>query len=166
LAKRTLLAQILAGIVAAWIGSATAAGPVRPLTTTCIERAAERYGVHIDVLLAILMVEGGTVGQNSRANSNGSYDIGPFQINSMHRKELQNIGVDEDTLRNNGCVNAMVAARHLMRTVTPQMLAGIRTQEDYLRVIANYHSATPKYNQIYADKLLKAFNKLYASDQQ
>lgn len=117
-------------------------------------------------LLAILMVEGGTVGKNSRANSNGSYDIGPFQINSMHRKELRSIGVDEDTLRNNGCVNAMVAARHLMRTVTPQMLAGIRTQEDYLRVIANYHSATPKYNQIYADKLLKAFNKLYASDQQ
>lgn len=149
-----------------WIGGASAADPVRPLTTKCIERASARYGVHVDILLAILMVEGGTVGKNSRPNSNGSYDIGPFQINSMHRRELLSVGVDEDTLRNDGCVNAMVAARHLVRTVTPEMLAGVRTQEDYLRVIANYHSATPKYNQIYAEKLLRAFNKLYASEQQ
>lgn len=163
--KSTLLARLCACFVL-WIGGASAADPVRPLTTKCIERASARYGVHVDILLAILMVEGGTVGKNSRPNSNGSYDIGPFQINSMHRRELLSVGVDEDTLRNDGCVNAMVAARHLVRTVTPEMLAGVRTQEDYLRVIANYHSATPKYNQIYAEKLLRAFNKLYASEQQ
>lgn len=111
------------------------------------------------------MVEGGTVGRDSRANSNGTYDIGLFQINSMHRKELASIGVDEQRLRNDGCVNAMVAARHLKSVITPSILANVRTQDDYLRMIANYHSATPRFNKIYADKLLKAFTKLYASDQ-
>jgi hypothetical protein len=143
-----------------------AADRIRPLTTGCIERASAKYGIHIDILLAILLVEGGTVGKDSKANNNGTYDIGPFQINSMHRKELASVGVDEQRLRNDGCVNAMVAARHLRRTITPEMLKGVRTQEDYLRVIANYHSATPKYNKIYADKLLNAFSKLYSSDQQ
>ena len=82
----------------------------------------------------------------------------------MHRKELASIGIDEQKLRNDGCVNAMVAARHLKKVITPKMLSNIRTQDDYLRMIANYHSATPKYNKIYADKLLNAFTKLYASD--
>lgn len=166
MANKTLRACLIACVAALWVGSSLAADRIRPLTTKCIERASARYGVHTDVLFAILMVEGGTVGKDSKANNNGTYDIGPFQINSMHRKELSRIGVDEKTLRNDGCINAMVAARHLKRVITPEVLEGIRTEDDYLSALANYHSATPKYNKIYADKLLKAFNKLYASDQQ
>lgn len=164
--NKSLRACLIASVAALWVGSSFAADRIRPLTTQCIERASAQYGIHTDVLFAILLVEGGTVGKDSKANNNGTYDIGPFQINSMHRQELASIGVDEHRLRNDGCVNAMVAARHLKRTITPEMLKGVRTQEDYLSVLANYHSATPKYNKIYADKLLKAFSRLYSSDQQ
>lgn len=166
MANKSLRACLIASVAALWVGSSFAADRIRPLTTQCIERASAQFGIHTDVLFAILLVEGGTVGKDSKANNNGTYDIGPFQINSMHRKELASIGVDEQRLRNDGCVNAMVAARHLKRTITPEMLEGVRTQEDYLSVLANYHSATPKYNKIYADKLLKAFSRLYSSDQQ
>lgn len=165
MAKYPLRACLIACVAALWVGSAIGADRIRPLSTQCIQRASAQYGIHTDILFAILMVEGGTVGRDSRANSNGTYDIGLFQINSMHRKELASIGIDERELRNDGCVNAMVAARHLKKVITPKMLSNVRTQDDYLRMIANYHSATPKYNKIYADKLLNAFTKLYASDQ-
>lgn len=165
MANKSLRASLIASVAALWVCSSFAVDRIRPLTTQCIVRASAQYGIHTDVLFAILLVEGGTVGKDSKANNNGTYDIGPFQINSMHRKELASIGVDEERLRNDGCVNAMVAARHLKRTITPEMLEGVRTQEDYLSVLANYHSATPKYNKIYADKLLKAFSRLYSSDQ-
>jgi hypothetical protein len=131
-----------------------------------MQQTAKLYGIHVDVLYAILMVEGGTVGRDNKGNSNGTYDIGPFQINSMHRSAIAALGISEERLRNDGCVNAQVAAWHLKRTLTPEVLAGIHSKDDYLRAIALYHSATPKYNEIYAGKLLKAFDRIYASDKQ
>lgn len=172
------LASLLAGMsLTAMAGSALAASQtasahakqvashVTPLTAQCIQRQAKRNGIHEDILFAILMVEGGTVGRDSKANGNGTYDIGPFQINSMHRDKVAQLGVSEEQLRNNGCINAAVAAWHLRRVLTPDVVANIRTEDDYLRAIALYHSATPKFNIIYAEKLRKAFNRLYASDQ-
>lgn len=136
--------------------------PISPLTYQCILEVSQRYGIHTDVLLAILIVEGGTVGQNNRGNSNGSYDIGPFQINSIHLPELRRRGVSEAQLRNNGCVNAHVAAWHLQRVVmVPEVLRTIHDEESYLRALARYHSATPVHNQRYAELLRKAFKRLY-----
>lgn len=89
-----------------------------PLTATCLSEVAAAYQVHPDILLAILLVEGGTVGQVSRMNSNGTYDIGPFQINSTHRSALAAMHISEDELRNNGCTNAAVAGWLLRRAVS------------------------------------------------
>jgi hypothetical protein len=149
-----------------WSVGANAADHVRPLTAQCLKETGQSYGIHTDVLLAFLYVEGGTVGQNSKSNSNGTYDIGLFQINSMHRKAIAALGISEDRLRNDGCVNAKVAAWHLKNTLTPEVLAGIHNEDDYLHALALYHSATPKYNQIYAEKLRRAFQRIYASEQQ
>lgn len=138
--------------------------PIRPLTAECLQGAAQRHGVHTDVLLAILMVEGGTVGKNSRGNNNGSYDIGPFQINSIHRGTLKRMGVSEEALRNNGCLNAEVAAWHIRRTLSPEVLSRVHDEDSYLRAIARYHSVTPAKNRIYADKLREAFADLYMQE--
>lgn len=140
-----------------------AASNLRALTSQCITQAAQRFQLHPDILYAILMVEGGTVGKDSKANKNGSYDIGLFQLNSIHRDTFKALGVSEELLRNDGCVNATAAAWHLHRTLTPEVVSKIQTEDDYLRAIALYHSATPQYNIIYAEKLRKAFSKLYAS---
>ncbi|CAM5353604.1 hypothetical protein SSTU70S_05484 [Stutzerimonas stutzeri] len=135
-----------------------------PLTGECLKQVADTYSVHYDVLLAILLVEGGTVGQNSRANQNGTYDIGPFQINSMHRETLAQMGISEQALRNNGCVNAAVAAWHLRRTLTDKVMQGVVDEDSYLRAIARYHSATPEYNERYAGKLRAAFSYIYSQE--
>lgn len=157
-----VLAALLMAHIPSKASEATSNQQLTPLTAECLTYVAQAYDVHPDVLLAILMVEGGTVGQNSRKNKNGTYDIGLFQINSMHRETLYQMGISEDELRNDGCLNAAVAAWHLRRTLTDEVLAGVTDSESYLQAIARYHSATPKYNEIYADRLRSAFGRLYS----
>ncbi|MDU4254424.1 lytic transglycosylase domain-containing protein [Pseudomonas sp.] len=146
--------------------SAFAKLPVKPLTTECLQRVSQSYQIHPDVLLALMIVEGGTVGQNSRANDNGSYDIGLFQINTIHRAALAALGVTEESLRNDGCINAAVAGWHLRRVLTPEVMAGVTDEDSYLRAIARYHSTTPEFNEIYANKLRAAFQYLYQHSEQ
>ncbi|MDH0960913.1 lytic transglycosylase [Pseudomonas sp. o96-267] len=147
------------------IGSASDEA-LTPLTPECLASAAERYELHPDILLAILIVEGGTVGQNNRGNANGSYDIGPFQLNTIHLPTLAKFNITETELRNDGCLNAAVAAWHLRRVLTPQVLSNVTDDESYLRALALYHSATPEYNEIYAGKLRAAFTYLYDNEAQ
>lgn len=139
------------------------AEPISPVTAQCLVDVSNQSGIHTDVLLAILMVEGGTVGKDNNGNTNGTYDIGPFQINSMHLPRLKHMGISETKLRNNGCVNATVAAVILRESIPDNVMASIKTPEDYLRAIARYHSKTPKYNERYAKLLHTAFERLYAS---
>lgn len=139
---------------------------IQPLTSECLKTVSRDYEIHPDVLLALLIVEGGTVGKNSRANNNGSYDIGLFQINTIHRDALKALGVSEESLRNDGCLNAAVASWHLRRVLTPEVLATVTDDESYLRAIARYHSATPEFNEIYANKLRNAFAYLYQHSEQ
>lgn len=135
-----------------------------PLTNECLVQISKEYQVHPDIMLAILFVEGGTVGENSRANQNGSYDIGLFQINSMHLSTLKKFGITEEQLRNDGCTNARVAAWHLSSVVPKASLAKADDEDAYLSALARYHSVTPKFNAIYAKQLKKAFNYLYAAE--
>lgn len=141
------------------------ASELKPMTPQCLAEAAHSYEIHPDILFAIAIVEGGTVGQNSRKNSNNSYDIGFFQINTIHLDTLSALDVSESELRNDGCLNAAVAAWHLKRTLTPEVLATIVDEDSYLRAIARYHSATPDKNEIYARKLKAAFTYLYQHDE-
>ena len=152
--------------VAALLGASdVVAVPVTPLTTECIVEVSNKYSIHPDILFAVLMVEGGTVGKNSKSNDNGTYDIGPFQINSIHLPSLKERGISETQLRNNGCVNAHVAGWHLRRVIMKaSVLETITDSKSYLRAIARYHSATPAYNQRYANLLEGAFKRLYASN--
>lgn len=152
------LACGLAACIPLW---ADASSSHKPLTPQCLRDAAEAQQIHPDIMFAILMVEGGTVGSNSAPNQNGTYDIGLFQINSMHRRTIESMGVTEDMLRNDGCINAAVAAWHLRKVLPLDKEAQITTDDEYLRAIATYHSATPRYNRIYADKLRKAFEYMY-----
>ena len=56
---------------------------VGPATIPCVITAAVRHGVPANVLLALASLEGGKNGQLVR-NTNGSYDVGHFQINTIH----------------------------------------------------------------------------------
>lgn len=160
---KSLLVWLAAGLIATQgsaMASTLAAHRSNPLTLDCLRQVSAQYAIHPAILLAILMVEGGTVGRSSNPNRNGTYDIGPFQINSIHLPELARLGVSEAGLRNDGCLNAAVAARHLRRVLTPNVLDQIQDEESYMRALALYHSASPDKNAAYAAKLRAAFFEL------
>lgn len=138
-------------------------GVLRPLTSTCLQESAMRHGVLVLEMLMLLYSEQGTTGKNT-GNTNSTYDIGLFQINSIHLDEIaRTFGFTETRLRNDGCANAEVAAWHLNRVAPAERLARVQSEDEYFSVLANYHSFTPRYNARYAGMLKNAFYKLQGS---
>lgn len=124
--------------------------PITDATSECIVFAANRYQVNPAVILSILRVEGGKTGRVSY-NSNGTYDIGLMQINSIHLKELAKTGISFQQLKNNGCLNVAIGAYYIKKAE----LSGSKSRNGWNN-IANYHSRTEVYNNRYAYKIAKA----------
>ena len=61
------------------------------LLAACLMLAAQTYSVPPAVLVGIHQVEGGKVGQAVGPNDNGSYDLGPMQINTIWIPELAQV---------------------------------------------------------------------------
>ncbi len=126
------------------------------VVASCMVLASQMYNVPPAILLGILQVEGGRVGQEVR-NTNGSYDLGPMQINTVWVPELAKAwNVDPKTaktwIRDDACTNIHVSAwilkNHYRRT------------RDYKQAIAHYHSRTPKYGSVYQGKVLQAMEQV------
>lgn len=117
----------------------------------CIQRAAAHYRAHPDLVRAVLRVEGGKVGQVSY-NKNGSFDMGPMQINSVHLPELAKYGITQALLTNDECLNIHIGTYYLQKNVisTPSFWTGI----------GNYHSATPEHNIRYQYRVWTMLNRV------
>lgn len=121
----------------------------------CLMLAANTYKVPPAVMVGIMHVEGGRVGQQS-LNSNGSYDLGPMQVNTVWMPQLaRQWRVDQATarrwVRDNGCVNIHVAAWILKQKIN---------EAGYLYGgIARYHSATPGRGHAYAGKVIAVMER-------
>lgn len=118
----------------------------------CLMLAAQTYSVPPAVLVGIHQVEGGRPGQAVK-NTNGTYDLGPMQINTIWIPELADKwGVSNNTalqwVKNDPCTNMGVAAwilrGHMDRT------GNLST------AIAHYHSKTPKFGGPYKGKVISA----------
>lgn len=121
----------------------------------CIFAAAQTYGVPPSVILGILHVEGGRIGQ-AVVNTNASYDLGPMQINTIWLPELaSHWRVSEKTalrmVRDDACVNIGVGA-WILRSKMDQT-------GSFYKGIAWYHSATPHLGSKYRDKVVNAMKK-------
>src|SRR5690348_320103 len=121
----------------------------------CLLLAAQTYGVPPAVLVGIYQVEGGQVGQEVGPNDNGSYDLGPMQINTIWLPDLAgHWGVSVDTARrwvkDDPCTNVGVAAwilsTHLSET------------GDLAQAIAHYHSRTPIHGNAYKQKVVASMS--------
>lgn len=112
-----------------------------PATAACMQRAAAGFKVPELPLWILLDVERGTVGKVS-GNKNGSYDIGPMQINSSWLGRLAKLGVTEDQLLNDLCTNIFVGAWVFAHEYK-------RFNGDMGRAMAHYHSPTPVHQQRY-----------------
>ena len=84
---------------------------VGPADIPCVIQAAMRQGVPANVLLALASVEGGKNGQFVR-NTNGTDDLGHFQINTMHFDTQSGVfrHVSKTDAAWRGCYNAELAA--------------------------------------------------------
>ncbi|GJL85729.1 MAG: hypothetical protein DHS20C02_15040 [Micavibrio sp.] len=116
----------------------------------CLMLASHTYSVPPAVLVGIYKAEGGAIGQEV-GNSNGSYDLGPMQINTIWMPDLANRwGVNEKTarkwVRDDACTNVGVAA---------WILRGHLDETGSLsQAIGNYHSRTPHHNKKYKSRVL------------
>lgn len=117
----------------------------------CIMSVSQYHGVPPAVVYAIRQQEGGQVGKISR-NKNGSYDIGPMQINNrawlddlserwgMPKSQVEQIILHKE------CANIEAAT---------WILAGrVRMTGDLWKGVAAYHSFTPKYSGPYLEKVV------------
>lgn len=126
------------------------------IIAACIFLASQTYGLPTPVLISIYEVEGGAVGQEVGPNQNGSYDIGPMQINTVWLPTLaQEWGVNQETarrwLREDPCVNIDTAAwilrSHLDET------------GDLSQAISHYHSRTPQFGLPYRQRVTSALKR-------
>jgi soluble lytic murein transglycosylase-like protein len=134
--------------------------PLTPVTSACIVAASNHYQVQPALLLSVLKVESGQVGKVSR-NDNGTVDIGPMQVNSIHLPELEKFGILFEQLKNDGCLNVHVGAYYIKKAELAQTGGAVQTSaKEFWKGVGNYHSKTPQYNTRYAAKVAAAVNAL------
>lgn len=123
------------------------------IIAACLMLAAQTYSVPPAVLVGIYQVEGGKPGQAVGPNGNGSYDLGPMQINTLWVPELADKwGVTNNTalkwVKDDPCTNMGVAAWILRNHMDE---TGNLSQ-----AIAHYHSRTPRYGYAYKGRVVTA----------
>jgi len=123
------------------------------ILAACLMLAAQTYSVPPAVLVGIHQVEGGKVGQAVGPNVNGSYDLGPMQINTLWIPLLADKwGVSEDSayrwVKDDPCTNMGVSA-WILRT-------HMNETGSLAKAIAHYHSRTPEHGYPYKGKVVSA----------
>lgn len=120
------------------------------ILAACLMLASQTYSVPPAVLVGIYKAEGGKIGQEV-SNTNGSYDLGPMQINTIWLPELaKNWGVSESTarkwVRDDACTNVGVSAwilrQHLDET------------KSLSKAISYYNSRTPHIGKRYKKRVI------------
>lgn len=122
---------------------------IKPLTEYCISQTAKRFSLPEILLKSILDVEAGKIGE-LRINKNGTFDIGPMQINSSWLNKFTGYVSKEDILYN-GCTNIQVGAWILRYNIDKT--------GDLWRGIGNYHSNTKEKHEAYINKIYVAMRK-------
>lgn len=112
----------------------------------CSIAAAQRFGLPPSVMLAVAQIEGGRPGQAVR-NTNGTYDLGPMQLNTAWLATLRPYGVDPRWALAGGCYPYQLAAWRIRGHL-------VRDGGDYWTRVANYHSRTPAQNRPYRAQVI------------
>lgn len=120
------------------------------ILAACLMLASQTYAVPPAVLVGIYKAEGGKIGQEV-PNENGTYDLGPMQINTVWMPELaEKWGVSEATaqkwVRDDACTNVGVAAWILR--------SHLNDTGSLSKAIAHYHSKTPIHGNKYKGRVI------------
>jgi len=87
---------------------------VQPVTIECVAEVSRRYQIPVALLGGVLTQERGRLGQSS-PNKNGTWDMGPMQVNSSWLKFFAPYGVTEHRLKHDGCANRRRHYNHPLR---------------------------------------------------
>lgn len=122
----------------------------------CMLMASHYYSVPLPILQAVHAVEGGKVGQQVGPNNNGTYDLGPMQINTLWLPMLaEHWGTSRQQakrwVRDDACTNTHVAAWILKKN---HLDSG-----NWYQAIKRYHSATPGIGDRYARKVIRILDQ-------
>ncbi len=126
------------------------------ILAACLILAAQTYNVPPAVLIGIHQVEGGKVGQSVGPNVNGTYDLGPMQINTIWVPQLAAYwGVSQQTahkwIRDDACTNLGVSAWILR--------SHLNNTNSLSKAIAHYHSKTPSIGYAYKKRVISAMQR-------
>lgn len=131
-----------------------------PLTAACLLQAASVQSVPPAILLGLLNTEGGKIGMQS-PNKNGSFDLGPMQINDRVWVPVlakMHFGGDKAAarvaLRDHGCYNMHVGA-----WIYRQYLD--EANGNYAEAVGFYNSHTPDKKRAYQMRFAKKFKELF-----
>lgn len=125
------------------------------IIAACIMLAAQNHTVPPAVLIGIYKAEGGKIGQQVE-NTNGSFDLGPMQINTIWLPELAdkwgtNIETAHQRIRDDACTNIDIAA---------WILRGhLNETKNLAQAIQHYHSRTPKFGTKYKKRVIDLMKK-------
>ncbi len=135
---RVLRVAVLVSMLATPCVGRTAEAPVAMMPVdACIAVAADAFGIDALPLKILHRTEAGREGL-AQANDDGSVDLGPMQINSVHLGEFARFGIDYEDLRDNrGCANVLAAAYLFKRHLVAE-------RGDVAMAIADYHSRNPR----------------------
>ena len=125
--------------------------PMRPLTADCVLDAARASGMPAAALFAILATEGGRMGEALR-NKNGTWDLGCFQVNTVHLKDLAAMGISARAVLCDGRANAHAAAWLLRKEY--------RRTGNLWQAIGAYHSRTPHRRDAYIRRVKNNMERL------
>lgn len=125
-----------------------------PLTMACLLEASSFYDIDSRVFEAIRIAEGGKVGHVVR-NTDGTYDLGPFQINTRWLRIFRSAHhpMDPVQIAQNGCVNAYVAAYILRRNMD-------EGHENLWVAVGHYHSHNPREARKYRLRVYRILRRL------
>lgn len=123
----------------------------------CVDDAAARFRVPPSLIRAILAVEGGRTGAVA-TNRNGSFDIGPMQINSIWLPEIEKRGGSLELILHHRCANVHFGTWLLARELAGADPATL-DRTTFWRAVGNYHSRTPELNRRYAERVWAAWRR-------
>lgn len=144
-------------LVSTWAHGSVATTPYpvpEQKLTECVSTASATYGVPELVIRAVLKQEAGLVGTMSR-NSNGSYDLGPMQINTVNLELISKKYpfLDWRHITYNPCINIMVGTWFLKEKIKNR--GGVIWEG-----VGDYHSVTPSKRSVYLRSFLTHYNQL------
>ena len=142
------LGRILSGAALfAAVGVSSARGD-EAMIEGCLKAAAEVHRAPAGVLVLLLSVEAGRLGEVSAPNANGTVDIGPMQVNDAWVPRIADHwgGVSHEAafraLRDNFCANVEGGAWILRQALD-------EANGDLWEAVALYHSHVPVYKREY-----------------